>query len=62
MKPLSDTPRTDAAINQRRYYEKRGDWYGDDVFLYVEVNDARAIERELLEEIARLQALLAEKS
>ena len=59
---MTDTPLTDAAISRHHYFEKRGEWYGDEEFLYVDPGDARAIERELREEIARLQALLEERA
>ena len=57
---MSDTPRTDAAICQFRYKERRGDWEGEEVLLYVPPEDCRDIEcenkrlREALDKVFRL--------
>ena len=55
---MSDTPRTDAAIQQWRYREKRGDWEGFDMFLFVEPEFARDLERENKELLEALKAMV----
>lgn len=53
---MSDTPRTDAATLRYRYYEKRGDWHGQDYFDYVEPESMAELERELAAANARVDS------